>query len=175
MFLPLEFQNSAETLAVAAGASARPSFGSLVPRQRSAPVQNTLGSRVTDVSVAGGSRAVLNDNMDGVAAQTDTVNFPMTGRGGSEVSLSDDSRRTTADLKMASEVARDYVWPYVKFVLCEADKDLQSPMAEIVFGQIMTTSKKDYWEQYREVYTRTVQQKRGTCAHAIKDDWMRTY
>ena len=164
-------QNSLEASAVAAGDAGRPSLSALMVR----PSLNEehRPSRVTDVSVVGvGGRSQVNEQMQDVNTSPVITGGGISIHGhGTEVSVSEDSRRLS-EHKIVSEVARDFVWPHVKFVLCEEDKDEDSPMAKIVFDHVLTSCRETYWDHNRDSCTKALQQKRGTCTHAVKEEFL---
>ena len=80
-----------------------------------------------------------------------------------------------ADDKVASGIAREHVWPHVKFVTCEEDKDIESPMAVIALQNILTHSKDYFWETNKDLFVKCIQLKRGTCSHAMKEAFIGMY
>ena len=70
--------------------------------------------------------------------------------------------------KLAFETCRDEVWPHIKFVTCEEDRALNSDMANIAFDHIWTPNKAAFWRQHKDVFSRTLQQRRATSAFAMK-------
>ena len=167
------FQHTLEALAVAAGASQRPAFRMLV--SNSLPGGDSAGVRVSsDGSTTTGAVGLPNATDGGVTRspvwqRNDTLLVAMD----SVSSVSEESKRRS-ETKMASEVARDIVWPYIKFVLCEEDMDMNSDMARLVFGHVVTCSKRTYWMTNKHHYAKAIQLRRASSTHGIKDAFIGT-
>ena len=157
---PLSFQrSSSEELAIAAGAAARPSLNSLVG-SRHLPASG-LGSTTTgsEISGDGSSSGDLAENVS-------RRNLVPVSDEGSSVK---DKQKKEFQVKVASDVARDHVWPYVKFILCDEDKQANSCMAKIVFDHVMLTeSKASYWKSHAAIYEKCIQSRRANVADAMK-------
>ena len=87
---------------------------------------------------------------------------------GAQCSISDDSG-TTSDSRYASGMVRNHVWPYVKFILCEDDKNIDAPMAQLLFEHIMTPHKQMYWEINKNLFAKSIQMKRSACSNSVKE------
>ena len=163
--------------AIAAGAAGRPKLSTLLRADAAlANTDDACSSRFGDKSMTTQVTPPSdNTETEERRASTSTTYYssplavradcPVGGRG--ECFVSEDLTKKT-EAKMASDIARHYVWPYVKFVTCWEDIDEGSEIATIALHHVPTHDV-GYWKRTKSIYSGALQQKRATCANAMKD------
>ena len=97
---------------------------------------------------------------------------PVAAGGACFVSLNSSSMAEN-EAEEANKWARRFIWHHVKFVLCEADADMDSCIAKLAFRKFKDLPcQETYWRKCKNIYVKALQQKRCTTTRAIKEAFM---